>query len=61
MLENIKDDKRFKFDLYKTTRPYNTLTILDPCFSNLEASRDSSQRLAGTDPRGLLGQFPEAF
>ena len=35
MLENLKEDRRFKCDLYKTTKPYNALTILDPRYSDL--------------------------
>ena len=34
-MENLKADKRFKLDLYKTTKPHNALTLLDPRFSDL--------------------------
>ena len=34
-MENLKADRRFKYDLYKTTKPFNALTLLDPRYSDL--------------------------
>ena len=41
MLENLL--RRFKSDLYKTTSPYNALTLLDVRYSDLYFNEDQKQ------------------